>query len=98
LENKFTQGFPHGKQVYAVGLAAVCLPMWKIRNTVWKIRNILCFEGKRVKSPTEIICIILFPILLGIGQEFIPQLEQSVGVPCFMSFDLIESSGIQVSA
>jgi hypothetical protein len=25
-------------------------------------------------------------------------LEQSVGVPCFMSFDLIESSGIQVSA
>jgi len=86
------QGFPHGKQVYAVGLAAVCLATWKIRSVVWKIRKVLCFEGKRVKSATEIMCMVLFPI------SIIPQLEQSVGLPCFISFDLIESAGIHVSA
>jgi hypothetical protein len=42
---------PGGKHVFFVGLAAVC---WSI----WKIRNNICFEGKRVKTPTEIICLI----------------------------------------
>jgi len=40
-----------GRQVHFVGLAAIC---W----TVWKTRNNVCFEGKRIKSPTEIICLI----------------------------------------
>jgi hypothetical protein len=34
-----------------VGLAAVC---W----AVWKTRNAVCFDDRRVKSPTEIICMI----------------------------------------
>lgn len=34
---------------YTVGLAAIC---WAI----WKSRNNLCFEGKLISSPTEIIC------------------------------------------
>jgi hypothetical protein len=33
-----------------VGLSAVCWALWKTRNMV-------CFEGKRVRSPTEIICL-----------------------------------------
>jgi hypothetical protein len=37
--------------VYFVGLAAVC---W----TVWRTRNNVCFDGKRIKMPTEIICLI----------------------------------------
>ena len=42
---------PGGKQVFFVGLVAVC---WSI----WKIKNSICFEEKRVKTPTEIICLI----------------------------------------
>jgi hypothetical protein len=42
---------PDGKQVFFVGLAVV---YWSI----WKIRNNICFEEKRVKTPTEIICLI----------------------------------------
>jgi hypothetical protein len=38
-------------QMQAVGLAAVC---W----AVWKTRNVVCFDDRRVKSPTEIICMI----------------------------------------
>jgi len=40
---------PNGKPIYAVGLAALCWAMWCTRNAV-------CFEDKRIKSPTEIIC------------------------------------------
>lgn len=48
---KIKWSLPNGKQVYDVGLAAIC---WAI----WKTRNAICFEGKRTKSPTEIICLI----------------------------------------
>jgi hypothetical protein len=37
--------------MHAVGLAAVC---WEI----WHSRNAVCFENKRIKSPTEIVCMI----------------------------------------
>ena len=42
---------PQAPNLHAVGLAAVCWPIWWTRNAV-------CFEDKRVKSPTEIICLI----------------------------------------
>jgi hypothetical protein len=35
---------PNGKQFFAVGIAAVC---WAI----WKMRNKICFEGKKCKNP-----------------------------------------------
>jgi len=37
--------------VYLVGLAAVCWATWKTKNNI-------CFEGKRVKTPTELVCLI----------------------------------------
>jgi hypothetical protein len=40
---------PQDPQMHAVGLAIVCWAVWKTRNKV-------CFENKRVKSPTEIVC------------------------------------------
>ena len=40
---------PNGKSMYAVGLVAICWAIWRVRNTV-------CFEKKRVKSPSEIVC------------------------------------------
>ena len=40
---------PNGKPVYVVGLAALC-------QAIWCTRNVVCFEDKRIKSPTEIIC------------------------------------------
>lgn len=39
--------------MYTVGLAAMCWLIWKARNSVR-------FEGKRVKSPTEIVCMVCF--------------------------------------
>jgi hypothetical protein len=42
---------PSGRQVYFEGLAAVCWAIWRTRNSV-------CSDGKRVKCPTEIICLI----------------------------------------
>ena len=42
---------PGGRHVYFVGLAAVCWAIWKTRNGV-------CFDGKRVKTPTEALCLI----------------------------------------
>jgi hypothetical protein len=42
---------PQGPQMHVVGLAAVC---WAI----WHIRNVVCFDNKRVKSPTEIVSMI----------------------------------------
>jgi hypothetical protein len=41
---------PQAPSLHAVGLAAVCWAIWHTRNAV-------CFEHKRVKSPTEIICL-----------------------------------------
>jgi hypothetical protein len=41
---------PANKKIHMVGLSAVCWALWKTRNRV-------CFEGKRVRSPTEIICL-----------------------------------------
>jgi hypothetical protein len=40
---------PNGKQFHAVGIAAVC---WAI----WKMRNKICFEGKKLRNPIEIVC------------------------------------------
>jgi len=37
--------------VHAVGLAAVCWAIWRTRNAV-------CFDNKKIKSPTEIVCMI----------------------------------------
>jgi len=42
---------PQGSQMHAVGLAAVCWAIWRTRNSV-------CFDKKRIKSPTEIVCMI----------------------------------------
>lgn len=42
---------PHGKKVYAVGLAVVCWAIWRTRNSA-------CFDDKIMKSPTEIVCMI----------------------------------------
>ena len=39
---------PKGKQFFAVGIAAVC---WSI----WKMRNKICFEGKKFHNPIEIV-------------------------------------------
>jgi len=39
---------PQGAQMHAVGLSAVCWAIWRVRNTV-------CFDKKRIKIPTEII-------------------------------------------
>jgi len=40
---------PNHKHFHLVGLAAIC-------SVIWKIRNFTCFEQKKAKSPTEIIC------------------------------------------
>jgi hypothetical protein len=42
---------PQAPEMHAVGLAAVIWAIWRTRNTV-------CFDNKRVKSPTEIVCLI----------------------------------------
>jgi hypothetical protein len=42
---------PPAPNMHTVGLAAVCWAIWHTRNSV-------CFENKRVKSPTEIVCLI----------------------------------------
>jgi hypothetical protein len=42
---------PANKKIHMVGLSVVCWALWKTRNMV-------CFEGKRVRSPTEIICLV----------------------------------------
>jgi len=39
---------PNGKQFHAVGIGVVCWAIWKMRNNI-------CFEGKTLKSPLEII-------------------------------------------
>ena len=40
---------PHGKKFHLWCVSAIC---WAI----WKARNKACFEGKIIKSPTEIVC------------------------------------------
>ena len=40
---------PQGGNMYMVGLAAVCWALWRTTNSV-------CFKEKRVKSPTDIVC------------------------------------------
>jgi hypothetical protein len=42
---------PQAPTIYAVGLTAV---IWAI----WRTRNVVCFDKKRIKSPTEIVCLI----------------------------------------
>ena len=42
---------PQCPLMHAVGLAAVCWAIWRTRNAV-------CFDDRRVKSPTEIMCMI----------------------------------------
>ncbi|KAF8700468.1 hypothetical protein HU200_013055 [Digitaria exilis] len=46
-----TSFLPGGGKFHMVGLAAV---VWSI----WKARNNNCFENKKIRSPTEIICIV----------------------------------------
>lgn len=43
------QWLPNRKQFYAVGIAAICWSIWKMRNKV-------CFDGKKFQNPIEIIC------------------------------------------
>jgi hypothetical protein len=45
------KNLPQAPMVHVVGLAAV---IWAI----WRTRNVVCFNKKRVKSPTEIVCLI----------------------------------------
>jgi hypothetical protein len=40
---------PKNSKFYMVGLAAICWAIWQARNNV-------CFERKKIRSPTEIIC------------------------------------------
>jgi hypothetical protein len=40
---------PNGKQYYMTGVAAICWSIWKMRNQV-------CFEGKKFLNPIGIIC------------------------------------------
>jgi hypothetical protein len=40
---------PRNKKVYMVGLSAICWALWRACNAV-------CFEKKKIGSPTEIIC------------------------------------------
>jgi len=40
---------PNHKHFHFVGLTAIC---W----AVWRARNLICFEQKKIKSPTEIVC------------------------------------------
>ena len=42
------QWIPKGNQFYAVGIAATC---WSI----WKMRKIICFDGKKFHNPLEIV-------------------------------------------
>ena len=39
-----------GELFHMVGLAAICWSIWRSRNNV-------CFEKKKIRSPTEIICL-----------------------------------------
>jgi hypothetical protein len=41
--------FPANRNLHTVGLAAIC---WAL----WQARNLVCFEKKKIRSPTEIIC------------------------------------------
>ncbi|OEL14871.1 hypothetical protein BAE44_0024110, partial [Dichanthelium oligosanthes] len=40
---------PPGGKFHMVGLAAVCWALWRTRNSI-------CFDYKKIRSPTEIIC------------------------------------------
>jgi hypothetical protein len=42
------KALPGGSEVYMLGLAAFC---W----TIWKTRNGVCFEKKRINNPIEIL-------------------------------------------
>lgn len=41
---------PYHKKIFMVGLAAICWALWRTRNSI-------CFEDKKCRSPTEIICL-----------------------------------------
>jgi hypothetical protein len=45
-----TKFLPTNRKIHMVRLSAVCWALWKMRNAV-------CFERKRVRSPTKIICL-----------------------------------------
>jgi hypothetical protein len=55
--------------MFFVGLAAVCWSVWKMRNNV-------CFEGKWIKSPTKIICLICSTLIYWAGLQKGPVAEQ----------------------
>lgn len=40
---------PYGKKFHAIGIAAICWAIWKMRNKV-------CFEDKRIHDPATILC------------------------------------------
>lgn len=52
---------PHGKKFHVVGIAAVC---WAI----WKMRNKICFDGKRLHNPLE--TYVIHVLLLNSGQVY----------------------------
>ena len=52
-----------------VGLAAIC---W----TLWKSRNVVCFEKKRVNSSTELVCSALAFIFFWAGLQKADDREQ----------------------
>jgi len=68
---RISNSFPYGKQVYALGLAAVCWAIWRIRNSV-------CIESKSVKSPTKIICMICSFITYWAGLQKVDMEKQLV--------------------
>lgn len=60
--------------MHTVGLAAVCWAIWRTRNSV-------CFENKRVKSPTVIVCLICSFLAYWVGllkEEMKDQVTQGV--------------------
>lgn len=41
---------PGGENFFMVDLAAICWAIWRSRNST-------CFDGKKIRSPTEIVCL-----------------------------------------
>lgn len=50
------QVLPKYKLMHAVSIAAVCWAIWKTRNAV-------CFDNKKVQSPIEIVCVMICSFL-----------------------------------
>lgn len=53
---------PIHKKFHMIGLAAICWAIWRMRNSI-------CFENKKCRSPTEIICSASSFILYWLGLQ-----------------------------